>query len=365
MKIECSVEKLKNAISQAERVTGKNLTLPILSSILMIASGKSLKLRATNLSLGIEVEIPAKVEMEGVAAIRGDVVSTLFGALQSGDQVVVELINDNLSVVTKHNRSLIKNYSHEDFPTIPIVNGQSFVMPAKKVVEGIRSVSYSSAISDIKPEISSIYIYPDGEDIVFVATDAFRLAEKRIKIKKIEDFQGILIPFKNVAEIIRLLGDHDGDVTVSFTKNQLSFTFPGVYITSRIIDGIFPDYKQIMPKGHETEVIVLKQDLLNALKLSNIFSDKFNQITLFVDPANKVFSVRSKNADVGENETNVLASQKGEAVEINLNHRYFLDCFSSVSADSVVIHFNGVSKPMIVKGLSDNSFTYLVMPINR
>jgi len=365
MKLECSVEKLKNAVLQAERVTGKNLTLPILSSILLIATGKSLKLRATNLSLGIEIEIPAKVEIEGVAAIRGDVVSTLFSALYQNDQVVIELVSDNLSVATKYNHCLIKNYSHEDFPTIPIVTGQTFVMPSKKLVEGIKSVSYSSAVSDIKPEISSIYIYPDGDDIVFVATDAFRLAEKRIKMKKTEDFSGLLVPFKNIGEIVRLLSDFDGDVNVSFTKNQMAFTFPGVYMTSRIIDGVFPDYKQIMPKGHETEVIVLKQDLLNALRLSNVFSDKFNQITLIVNPVEKILTVKSKNTDVGENETNILASLKGENVEINLNYKYFLDCFTSVNQDSVVIHFNGVNKPMIVRGLSDNSFTYLVMPINR
>ncbi len=365
MKLECSVEKLKSAISQAERVTGKNLTLPILSSILMIASGKSLKLRATNLSLGIEVEIPAKVEIEGVAAIKGDVVSTLFAALYQNDQVSIELINDNLSVTTKYNHCLIKNYSHEDFPTIPIVTGQTFIMPAKKLSDGIRSVSYSSAVSDIKPEISSIYVFPDNDEMVFVATDAFRLAEKRVRMKKSEDFSGILIPFRNIAEIVRLLGDSDGDVSVTFTKNQLSLTFPGVYITSRIIDGIFPDYKQIMPKGHETEVIVLKQDLLNALRLSNVFSDKFNQITLIADPAQKILKIKSQNTDVGENETSVLASLKGEPVEINLNYKYFLDCFTSISSDSVVIHFNGVNKPMIVRGLSDNTFTYLVMPINR
>lgn len=365
MKLECSVEKLKNAISQAERVTGKNLTLPILGSILMIATGKSLKLRATNLSLGIEVEIPAKVEIEGVAAIRGDIVSTLFSALYQNDQVSIELINDNLSVTTKYNHCLIKNYSHEDFPTIPIVTGQTFVMHSKKLVDGIKSVSYSSAVSDIKPEISSIYIYPDGDDMIFVATDAFRLAEKKVKMKKSEDFNGILIPYKNISEIIRLLGDFDGDVNISFTKNQLSISFQSVYMTSRIIDGVFPDYKQIMPKGYETEVIVLKQDLLNALRLSNVFSDKFNQITLIANPNEKTLAIKSKNTDVGENETNVLASLKGEPVEINLNYKYFLDCFTSINQDSMVIHFNGVNKPMIVRGLSDNSFTYLVMPINR
>ncbi|MFA6397866.1 MAG: DNA polymerase III subunit beta [Candidatus Paceibacterota bacterium] len=365
MKLECSIEKLKNAVTQADKITGRNLTLPILNSILLIASGKSLKIRATNLSLGIEVEIPAKIEKEGISAIKGDVLNNLLSSINQGQNITIELENDNLLLKTKNNNVLIKSYPHEDFPTIPIVAGSSFNIPAKKFIEGIKSVYYSSSISDIKPEISSVYIYQDDDQLIFVATDSFRLAEKRIKMKQIDDFGSILIPFKNVTEILRVFNDYNDDLKVCFNKNQISLSSDNIYLTSRIIDGIFPDYKQIIPKEKKTEVVVLKQDLINALKISNIFSDKFNQIIISINPKGKIFQINSKNTDVGENKTNLEASLEGEEIEVNLNFKYLLDCFQSINQDSVILQFNTPNKPLVVKGVSENTFTYLVMPMNR
>ena len=207
--------------------------------------------------------------------------------------------NGNLLIKTKKNKIKLKGQPHEDFPTIPMVSGNSFEIESKKLIEGIKSVYYSSSVSDIKPEISSVFIYTKEDNLVFVATDSFRLAEKKIKIKNIEEITGILIPFKNIPEILRIFGDVGGNVKVCFNKNQISFSSDGIYLTSRVIDGIFPDYRQIIPKEFKTEVVVLKQDLLNALKLSNIFSDKFNQINLIINPKEKIFELSSSNNDSG------------------------------------------------------------------
>src|SRR3989338_4585639 len=321
MKLECKVEEIKNAVSQVERITGKNLTLPVLNSILLIASNKSLKLRSTNLSLGVEVEIGAKVEKEGLVAISGSVLSGVFSKI--------------------------------------------FEIEAKKLVEGIKAVYYSSAASDIKPEISSVFIYSNDDGLVFVSTDSFRLAEKKIKVKGLEEILGILIPFKNVGEILRIFGEHAGVVKVCFNKNQISFSSDNIYLTSRVIDGIFPDYRQIIPKDIKTTATILKQDLLNALKLSNIFSDKFNQVNLTINPKEKIFVLSSTNNDIGENKTYLDGAVTGENVELGFNYKYFLDCFSSISTDSLSIKLSGTSRPLVVSPVSDPSFTYLIMPISR
>jgi len=365
MKLECQVEKLKSGVSQVERVTGKNLTLPILSSILLIASSKSLKLRATNLSLGIEVEIPAKVDKEGVVAVSGSTLSGIFTNMSQNDTVNIEEDNGNLIIKTKKNKIKLKCQPSDDFPTIPRVAGSTFEIEAKKVLDGIKSVYYSSSPSDIKPEISSVYIYTDEDNLVFVSTDSFRLAEKKIKVKKIEEISGILIPFKNVSEIIRVFGEVDGTIEVCFNKNQISFSTANIYLTSRVIDGLFPDYRQIIPKSSETNAVVLKQDLLNALKLSNIFSDKFNQINLTINPKDKTFELSSLNNDVGENKTNLDANLSGDEVSLSFNYKYFLDCFQSISTDSVNLKFSGPSLPIVVSPVGDQSFTYLIMPMNR
>jgi DNA polymerase-3 subunit beta len=365
MKIECEIEKIKNAISQVERITGKNLTLPILSSILFIASGRSLKLRATNLSLGIEIEVPAKVEKEGIVAVPGSVLVGIFSNIYQNEKVLIEEKDGNLLIKTKKTQIKLKGQPHEDFPTIPKVEGTSFNIESKKIIEGIKSVYYSSSVSDIKPEISSVYMYSNEDNLIFVSTDSFRLAEKKIKIKGIEKINGILIPFKNVPEILRVFGEFSGEMNVCFNKNQISFSVDNSYLTSRIIDGIFPDYPQIIPKQFTTDVVVLKQDLLNALKLSNIFSDKFNQVNLSIKPKNKIFELSSQNNDVGENKTQIDVAMSGEDVDLSFNYKYFSDCFQSINTDSVSIKLNQSSKPLVVSSASDNSFTYLIMPMNR
>lgn len=365
MKLECSIEKIRDALITAERITGKNLTLPVLGSVLWVASNKVLKLRATNLNIGIEIEIPAKIETEGVVAVKGDILSSLFSLLQGDSSVKFELIDSNFSVKTKSNNILLNTIPYEDFPTIPILTGESFTLPSKKLIEGLKAVYYSASVSDIKPEIGSVYIYPQDDLLVFVATDSFRLAEKKVKIKKELNFEGILLPLKNATEIVRILDGVDDDVNIILQKNQISFSVNGVYITSRVVDGSFPDYKQIVPKESKTEATLLKQDLLHAIKISNVLSDKFNQITFNLNPSEKVFEIDSKNNDVGENTTNIDSVLEGEEVSVNINYKYIVDCFQSINSDSVNLQLNGSNRPLIINPVGDSSFMYLVMPMNR
>ncbi len=365
MKLECKIDEIKNKISQAEKITGKNLTLPVLNSILLVASGKSLKLRSTNLNLGIEIEIPAKIEKDGVMAVSGSVLSGVFSNVFQNENVFLESVDGNLLIKTKKSKIKLKGQPHEDFPTIPRVSGVSFEIESKKLLDGIKSVYYSSSISDVKPEISSVFVYTNEDNLVFVATDSFRLAEKKIKVKNLPEITGILIPFKNISEILRVFSESPSLIKICFNKNQISFSSDNIYLTSRVIDGIFPDYRQIIPKASKTNAIVLKQDLLNALKISNIFSGKFNQVNLNILPKDKVFELSSANNDIGENKTYLDAAITGENVELSFNYKYFLDCFQSISTDSVSIKAFGASSPLVVTPVSDSSFTYLIMPMNR
>ena len=131
------------------------------------------------------------------------------------------------------------------------------------------------------------------------------------------------------------------------------------------MDGSFPDYRQIIPKESKTEVVVLKEDLVRALKVATVFSDSFNQTTFSVNPAKKKLELKAKSADVGEGSTVLQAAISGESVEISFNHRYFSDCLASIPSDSVSISFSGANKPTVIRGVSDTSFIYIVMPMNR
>lgn len=365
MKLECIKDKLKEAVLKVDRVTGKNLTLPVLGTILIIAEGKSIKLRATNLDLGIEFEIPAKIEKNGAVAAPGSVIGNFLNNI-SDKNIKIESKEGNLIIKGDNSSIIIKCHNYEDFPTIPLITDSSnFSIQINKFTEGIRSVVYSASLSDIKPEISSVYIYPDDQYLIFTATDSFRLAEKKINIKNNKDFQGVIIPLKNSLEIIKIFDGITDDAKIVFSKNQIAIISNGIYLTSRIIDGTFPDYKQIIPKTFKTQAVALKQDVINSLKISNIFSDKFNQINFLINPPKKIFNILSKNSDIGESEIGIDASLSGDEVEISFNHKYITDCFQSINKDSVSFSLNDRDKPMVINGVGDNSFNYLVMPLNR
>lgn len=365
MKLECSTDILKEAVSQVEKIASKNSSLEVLNSILLSASQKTLTLKSTNLSLGIEIEIPAYIEKEGEMAVSGSILSNTILNITGEKIIKLEQKENTLVVSNKYSSITLKSVPHEDFPALPRVDGSSFEILSKDFIEGIRAVSYSSAVSDIKPEISSVFLYTNEKTMVFVATDSFRLAEKSIKNKHEADITSLLIPYKNIIDIVRVLGSYSDTIQITYSKNQISFTAPGFYLTSRIIDGVFPDYRQIIPREAETTALVLKNDIQNALKLSSVFSDKFNQITLHINPEKKLFEIYSENKDVGENRTSLEGSLKGKEISINVNLKYFLDCFQSIEDDSVTILCTAPNRPIIIKGVSDSTFQYLIMPMNR
>lgn len=368
MKIECGKEYLLEALSVTEKITGTNPTLPILQCVLLSVRNNSLIIRSTNLELGIEVTIPVKVEEEGEIAVPASVFFNTLQHTSLDTEILLESTDTNLIIKTKHSNTVINAYTTEDFPSIPIVQNKiHYIFKTKELLEGIQSVVYSASNSTIKPELSSVYMYEYEKKIYFVATDSFRLAEKTIINKQKTSFEPILIPLRNASEIIRVLNqvERDTDVVVKVCDTQLSLKLGNVFITSRLIDGVFPDYKQIIPKETATEVIVLKQDLLNIFKKMNIFSDRFGQVTFEVEKKNKKFAVSAHNTTTGETHDIIDATIQGNDLDMRFNYRYIFDCLSSIHSDSVSLSFTGIGKPLIVRGVSDDSFLYLVMPMNK
>lgn len=368
MKVVCNAEKLKHAVALAEKMTGKTLSLPALHAVLISAESAHLTITATNLSLGIAIQVPASVEMEGKALVKGDVLMSVCNNISGEGSVSMALENDNITLATKKVKTLVKSMSSEDFPALPIVEGESFTIAPSLLREGIKSVFFAAAINDIKPEIASVYIYSEQDQLVFVATDSFRLAEKKIPSKGIADISKLLLPFKNVAELLRVLDVFEQDqseITVCYTRNQITFSGKNVYVTSRLIDGGFPPYQMILPKEEGTKVVILKQELLQTLRLSTIFADKFFQVQFSVDPVSASVVIDSKNSDVGSVISTIDAVIQGEPIDVSFNLKYFLDVFQSLQGDSVVLSFTAPNKAFTIRGVDDTSFLYLMMPTNR
>jgi DNA polymerase-3 subunit beta len=366
MKIECVKNRLQQSLSKVEKITNKHPTLPVLRCVLIKAKDSVVTLMSTNLELGVEINIQAKVHSEGVVAVPANILLGLISQISENDNIILEVSSNNLIVSSSSGKAVINSFNHEDFPTLPVVpKEKTFNIHSRDLVKGFKSVWYAASIASMKPELASVYVYGDDNEVCFVATDSFRLAEKKIFTKKLKDIGSILIPYKSVIEIVRILDDVSEEIVVNLTKNQISFSFGTTYVTSRVVEGIFPDYKQIIPKDATTEVVVLKQDVVQALKLATIFSDAFHQVSIKVDPNKKLFEISTRNTEVGEHTHNISAAISGESVAINFNYKYIVDCFQSIEADSISLQFNGLNRPMVVRAVADGSFTYLVMPMNK
>ncbi len=366
MKVQVPREQVEKYAGQTERVAGKNPAFPILAGIRIEAVKNTIIFRTTNLELGVEVEIPAKVEKEGVVVVSAH---TFFQTLRSGlgkDTLTLEIKGGTLSVSGSLSEAKLKTFAPEEFPTLPeLPKTNSLVVKKEDLLKGLRSVWYAASTSLIKPELASVYVYEEGGNVVCVATDSFRLGEKIVPLKNKTTIPALLIPSKNIPEIIHILEAAPEEVSLTVTEHQLAISFPNTYLTSRLVQGTFPDYRQIIPKTHTTEITLLREDFQNALRKLGIFSDKFNQIRFTIQPKKKKAVIFAKNEEVGEITESLDAAITGDDLEISFNMRYLTDALQSISGDSLSLSFSGFGKPLVIRSISDNSFLYLVMPMNR
>ncbi len=366
MKIEAIKETLAEAVTKAEKIAGKNVTLPVLRGLHLKAEKNSLVIKSTNLDLGISITVPVKMLEAGEIVVPANILGSFLNSLSKEKSVVLDSDGQILKVKTENVETVIKTLPVEEFPLIPqIEDDTAFSMPARDLVLGIKSVVYAAAVGSMKPELSSVYVYYEEDKLVFVATDSFRLAEKKIKVKNIPHFKSLLIPEKNALEIGRIFDGVKEDVSISIGENQIAMHASNTYLVSRIIDGSFLDYRQVIPKETSSSVVVLKQDLISSLKTALVFSDNFNQLLINLDSKAKKFELQSKNKEVGESSSLVEAVVEGENLSTSVNHRYFTDCFQSIPGDTILLRFSGSDRPIVVEGAGDKSFIYLAMPMNR
>jgi DNA polymerase-3 subunit beta len=368
MKFTTTTALLREACIKAERITGKRNPLEVIHYILITATKNGLVIKSTDLDVGVEISVPGKVITPGVWAVSGVILGSFLSTVRD-DEVTVELVGGSLSISAGKNTTLIKVVPPTDFPVIPQKEGEiSFSIDASVFTNTLRRVFYAAASSQIKPEIAGVYIYNDTNDskLCFVATDSFRLAELKVKlpINPTSNIKAI-IPIRNITEIHRLFEGVVGDVSVWVTSTQISFEGGGVYTTSRLISGLYPNYQQILPKSFKTEFFINSQKIQEALKTSLIFTDTFSQLTISVSSRDSQVTLVSKNEEVGESKIILEVDTKGEETSFNCNIRYLYDVFQSITEETIVIRSNEYNRPFVVQGFGNQDFTYLIMPMNR
>lgn len=364
MKINCTTQNLKDAVQIAERNTSKNQTLPILNCIFIEAMSGAIKIKATNLENAVEIIVSGKVEEEGNVAIPAKTLSMFLSNI-TDHQIILESKKDNLYIKSGKNQTTIRGFSSEDFPLLPKVDEvESFNLPSQELKNAISSVIISASLSDIKPELSSMLFKVFGNTIKLAATDSFRLSEYSIVLKNInsEKISSFLIPQRSIQEILKIIDKNDM-IKFGFSKNQLVVSSENIRFISRLIDGIFPDYEQIIPKSFKITFIAKKSEVLSNLKLSNVFVSKLNDINISFSGSKKTIIFQASNQDTGEYSSEIAVIGEGEDVNMKFNIKYLLDGISQLNSEYIVFNLNSAESSLLIHGKGDSSFLYLVMPM--
>ncbi len=366
MKIICLQEKLKKALSLISKITGKNPNLPILNNILIETDKGRLRVSATDLEIGMNIWISAKVEKSGKATVPASILSSFISSLPS-DKVRLSTEKYNLIAQEGSYKAEIKGLNPADFPIIPQSKEKPFLfIKAKDLQNGLSQVYQAASFSDTRPEISGVFFQVTKENTLkLVATDSFRLAEKTIKkIKGTQQERSFILPIKTTVELIRTLSESDAEVKIGIEGNQVFFDINDIYLTSRLIEGHFPDYERIIPTEFKTDVTVDKDKLLEAIKIASLFVSKINDITFNFSSKGKI-EIISSSQEIGSNNSAIKAEVRGEDLSLTFNYRYIIDGLSNIEGKKILLRMNGKEKPLLMKEVSSTDYFYIVMPVRE
>lgn len=363
MKFQVSTTKFAELINKAEKLVARKSSLPILGNVYLEVLKGRLLVRSTNLELGYESSITAKNSADGAVTVGAGLLKNFLQQSRSAQSLLGELNGTTLTLQTDNTTVQITTESADDFPSLPELKADkinAFTINSNDFINGITSVQYASAVSTMKPELSSIYIHTHNNELYFVATDTFRLAEKIVSSVS-EEMESLLIPQANAVEVTKLLSE-DQSLECRYSDNLLVISEGDTKITLRIVDGIFPDYRQIIPAEFSTTATVLFYDFDNALRLSSIFADKYHQVTLGV--TSDSITIESKGTEQGKSTTAISASTEGDGLTAKFNQRYLNDPLTILKGDNLVLNLSP-NKPMIMQNPNDSTFRYLVMPMHQ
>lgn len=364
MKFTAPRDLLLNAVLIAERTVGKKESLPVLSCFFLTVA-KNLTIESTNLEAGTSLSVLGEAAEKGSVAVPSSVFVQTLRSI-SGNTVTLRVEGGNLVVEAKGTKTLIKAVPHDGFPALTPGETVGVSVPREALLRSLQSVAYAASPSMIRPELGSVFVALREASIVSAATDSFRLAEKTLKGISSGADKEVLIPLKHAGELSHLLERiTDEVVSLAVEDSQLTIRSEFATFVSRIVDATFPNYKEVIPKQFVTEATALKADVADMLRKARVFSGTEQRVGLHVYPKKKVFSATAQSADVGEMSDMLEAAVSGDDIDIFFNIAYLSDGLQSVDSDSVTLSFAGPGRPLVVRGVSDQSFTYLVMPLNR
>lgn len=371
MKFIILQENLKSGLDIVEKINIKSPSLPILNCVLIKVEKNFLNLTTTNLEMAIQWFSLSKIEKEGSLVCPIKILSNFINILP---QKTISFFSQNkfLEIESENYKTHLIYQNSEEFPIIPqIKNGESISFNSQNFCQSLNQVVGLTNPSTTRPEISGVYFVFEKNLLKMVATDTFRLGEKTLKIEKplLKNYSFIL-PQKTAREVINIFGEEKGELTIYFNANQVLFEIPmseiahpKIQLISRLIEGDYPNYQEIIPKKYETQIILLKNEFLNQIKAASLFSNKLNEVKFKINPSKNEINIFSQNPNLGEYQSSLLGEIKGQPLEISFNYRFLLDGLLNIKSSEVFFGLNTEEDPAILKPVADQSYFYVVMPI--
>ena len=371
MKILVLKEKLKEGASAVERLTQKSLSLPILNNVLVRGEKNLVSLTATNLEIGIRWWALAKSEKEAEIVVPARLLLNFVNFLPNGP-VELEIEKPFLKIKSGKYKSQIKGLDPDDFPILPQISREESI--------GLDGLGFCQALSQVfditsssltRTEISGVFFQFQKEQIKIVATDSFRLGEKKIFLKSpLAKEYSFILPHLTAREVVNIFSESKKEVKIYFSPNQVLFEstlpeakHPQVHLISRLIEGDFPDYQAIIPKKFETQVILSRDEFLNQIKSASLFSGKINEVRLNILPQAGKLEVSSRNQDLGEYQSFLSGRTKGRALSASFNHRFLAEGLLKIKTPEVIFELTSEEEPAVLKPVGAEDFLYVVMPI--
>lgn len=354
-------------LSQVSHVAGRSTTLPILKNILITAATEGVTLAATNLEIGVTTLVRGKVEVPGTFTVQARVLMDYISLLASGN-VTISLSGTELAVTSAGSKTTLKGLAAEDFPVIPKVSdGVRLNLPAAQLKTALSQTVFAVATDDARPEISGVLFHLHGTELTLAATDSYRLAEARIPLAVAKEEQRVIVPSRSLSELLRLLPDA-GEAQLVIGENQVSVQVDDLELVTRLIEGQFPDYAQIIPASFTSNLTVETAVFAKILRQVSLFCRSgVNDVTVQYDAA--VTKLSAANAQVGASDVELPASLTGKGGSIVFNWRFLLDGLAATGSDDVVLQLNDEKGPgLLIPSNPKNiqpSYRYLVMPIRQ
>ncbi|MEI7890509.1 MAG: DNA polymerase III subunit beta [bacterium] len=382
MKLTCTQENFKKAIYSTERVVGKQITLPILENILLETDNGMLKISATNLEIGVFLKIGAKIEEEGRITVPARLLSNFVNNLPNVGTVSLSVIGQTLYIESGSSKAQINGLQATDFPIIPEMEGEFlFSLPAQEMKEAIPRLAICVSLDSTRPELTGLNFVLNKLEVRLAATDSFRLAEAVVTLIRdnsqaydlfVEKTQSVIVPLNTISEVFRVINPETQEIKIGIEESQIFFQIDNVRIVSRLINGKYPPYQQIIPQEFTTKVFLSKDDVLRAVKIAGIFThSKSGEVKFIVSGETKEVFVQSKAEEVGENKTILSADIEGPSQEALFNPRYMADGLTAISTQHLVLLMNSGSSPAVLRMVQGEkreellNYTYIIMPIKN